>query len=78
MIEKTELNNVLVAIREQAATKERLAARIGKDIKSVDTIIKELKKEHLIFGSTKDGVVEYALTSKGLGFLIGTRRMLGK
>ncbi len=71
MIDKVEIKNALSALKERAMTKEGLATMLGKDLASVEAIIKELKKERLIFGSVRDGKAEYAATAKGIGFLIG-------
>ncbi|MEX2683496.1 MAG: hypothetical protein Q6373_018105 [Candidatus Sigynarchaeota archaeon] len=77
-IDKVEIWNALAAMQDRAMTKEGLAAKLGKDAASVDAIVRELKKERLIFGSMKGGKVEYALTAKGLGFLIGATKMRKK
>ena len=74
-IDKVEIKNALSVMQERAMTKEGLAAKLGKDAASVDALVRELKKERLIFGGMKGGKVEYALTAKGLGFLIGANKM---
>ena len=58
--------------------RKNLAKELNKDQQAINAIIKELKKERLIFGNPVNGTTLYSLTAKGMGFLDGAAYMIDK
>jgi predicted transcriptional regulator len=77
-MDKNEQRSILERFRGQGILKENLAKDLNKAQETLNAIIKELKKERLIFGNPVNGTTLYSLTAKGIGFLDGAAYMIDK
>jgi hypothetical protein len=61
--------SMLERFRGRGILKENLVKELNNDKQATNAIIKELKKERLLFGNPVNGTTLYSLTTKGIGEL---------